>query len=343
MATVNSREFKFLNHHPRSVIEPTRLPSTPYAFLLGERISHSLSPHVHHVFWNHMQLRWQFYLLDTPDVDACFKELQSPNCVGCSITMPHKVTGLRFVDNLTEEARIIGAINTIYLRDNPSSNSRTYIGANTDCIGIRDSFLRAFPGVEEICRGQPALVIGAGGTSRAAIYALWKFFDVSTIYLINRSFSEIEEVVKSMSEGGCTTELLPLTTLDQASSLDVPRLIVGTTPDLPAESAEEKHAQKLISITLHKLTRVGDRDGYLLDMCYYPSPHTNLMKAAEMSGWQTVSGVEAVKYQAVAQNRLWSSKPVSELAIKEVSNVIEATLHQCNYLNNCSRERKSLD
>ncbi|RVX72312.1 hypothetical protein B0A52_04517 [Exophiala mesophila] len=221
--------------------------------------------------------------------------------------MPHKISCIKFVDELTEEGRIIGAINTIYFSNSPSLARKRYIGTNTDCIGIRDAFQKTFSGIDDKSAGRPALVVGAGGTARAAVYALWKYFDVTEVFMINRFVSEIEELRSSMLAAGCTLKVTAVTTLQQADSLEVPGLFVGTVPDIPAESAEGLHARDLVSAMLQKLTSSeGVKGGFLLDMCYHPKPQTTLIELASKHGWQTVYGMEAVKYQAVVQNHLWS-------------------------------------
>lgn len=221
--------------------------------------------------------------------------------------MPHKISCMKFVDEITEEGRIIGAINTIYFSQDPSLARKRYIGTNTDCVGIRDAFQKNFPGVKEKSAGRPALVVGAGGTSRAAVYALWKYFDVTEVFMINRFVSETEDLRASMLAAGCTMKVTAVTTLQQAESLQVPGLVIGTVPDIPAESAEELHARDLVSIILQRLAGSEEvKDGFLLDMCYHPKPQTSLIEIASKNGWQTVYGVESVKYQAVVQNYLWS-------------------------------------
>lgn len=146
-------------------------------------------------------------------------------------TMPHKVTFLQHVDDLTDEARAIGAINTVFLRRGVGGSTR-YIGTNTDCIGVREAFLQNIPGIHSQSEGRPALVVGGGGSCRAVVYAVWRWMGSSRIYLVNRSRSEVHAVIAHFdSEPGFTGELVHVQTMEEAAELETPVLVVGCVPD----------------------------------------------------------------------------------------------------------------
>lgn len=96
--------------------------------------------------------------------------------------MPHKVAILKHLDGLTPEGRDVGAVNTLFIRED-ADGKRLFMGTNTDVIGIRESFFRnAAP---ETFQNRPALVLGGGGAARSAIYALRTWMNVGTIYLVS--------------------------------------------------------------------------------------------------------------------------------------------------------------
>jgi hypothetical protein len=68
----------------------------------------------------------------------------------------------------------------------------TYIGANTDCIGVREAFRKSIPMVEEEANGRNAMVLGGGGACRAAVYALKRWLGAGTVYFVNRDRQEVE-------------------------------------------------------------------------------------------------------------------------------------------------------
>lgn len=141
-------------------------------FLVGYPIAHSMSPILHRALRKGLSQPWSLSLLETQDESWFLSALKQADIVGCALTMPHKVALISAVDEVTEESRVIGAINTVFVR-RAADDSPRYVGTNIDCIGVKEAFLQNFPGVVSISAGKPALVIGAGGACRGAIYALW--------------------------------------------------------------------------------------------------------------------------------------------------------------------------
>ena len=311
-------------------------PTTPRkGFLFGSPISHALGPKLHNTLWTDLQLPMTFLSVDSMDKQDFLPLLRSSDCIGASITMPHKVSCMSDVDELRDEARIIGAINTIFVRLDARIGARRYIGANTDCMGIRDAFERSFAGVKQKVRGKVGLVIGGGGTARAAIYALWKFFGVREIYLVNRLDTEVRQIMLSMTAAGCQAKMTHVQSVEDAARCEAPVIVVGAVPDIPAQTDGEVQAKTVVLELLRKLrTRENEQeqeqeqeqDGFLLDMCYHPSPTTSLIKVARDSGWQVVSGIEALIAQGLAQDVLWLEKPIEDSVADEVSKVIRAAL-----------------
>ena len=231
--------------------------------------------------------------------------------------MPHKVACMAHVDAFTEEARLIGAINTVFVRLNDNTSERRYIGTNTDCIGMRDAFETSFPGIRNVVRGMAGMVIGGGGTARAAVYALWKFFGINVVYIVNRIASEVEQVVASMTAGGCPVQLIHVKAIEDVQGRETPRIIVGAIPDIAPRTVDELQVVTVVTAFLKKLQCIPgpDKEGFLLDMCYHPRPVTRLIKSAKECGWQTVTGVEALIFGCMAQSMLWSEKSTENYII----------------------------
>jgi quinate dehydrogenase len=160
------------------------IPSAIY--LLSYPLARSLAPLLHNNLFSLTDHPWKFHLLESMDKQDLLDLLNQDGCVGAAVTMPHKVSFMPLVTDVTDEGKDIGAINTIFLRLDTEGNRR-WIGSNTDCIGVREAFLRNLS-PEELAFGytQPALVIGAGGACRSAIYALHHWLGVAKIYSVNR-------------------------------------------------------------------------------------------------------------------------------------------------------------
>ena len=77
--------------------------------------------------------------------------------------MPHKVAILEHLDALTPEGKLVGAVNTLFIREDASTGKRLYVGTNTDVVGIRDAFYQNISDPEARFYGRPGLVVGGGG------------------------------------------------------------------------------------------------------------------------------------------------------------------------------------
>jgi quinate dehydrogenase len=153
-----------------------------HGYLFGYPIAHSMSPLLHKTVYDNLGLNWAQYPLESRDMSLFLQLIKHPQFYGASVTMPHKVAILKHLDGLTEEGRDVGAVNTLFIQQDEAGN-RTYMGTNTDVIGIRDAF--AYNVDPAKFHNRPALVIGGGGAARSAVYALRKWMKASAIYLVS--------------------------------------------------------------------------------------------------------------------------------------------------------------
>lgn len=131
--------------------------------VIGYPIKHSKSPNLHNAGFREMHLDAEFTAVEVnpEDLDAWMKN-EFKNYEGVAVTIPHKETIRKYVDRETEAAQKIGAVNTLY-RENG-----LVIGTNTDCLGA----LKAIQTELLHLNNKKALILGAGGASRAIIFAL---------------------------------------------------------------------------------------------------------------------------------------------------------------------------
>ena len=285
------------------------------AYLVGNPIAHSKSPSMHHAVYSALGKRWAQILFETADLESFLRYMKhDQKCMGSGVTMPFKVAVIPHLDELTEEGRSIGAVNTIVVKAR-ADGSRSYCGTNTDCLGIRDAFLTNVTGAPY--RGKPGLVVGGGGTCRAAVYALQRFMGCSPIYIINRDPGEVEAVLQECRARGVGDDLIHVSTTEQARSLPPPGAVVSAVPDFTPVTEGEKTVREILSVLL-----AGSEKGALLEMCYHPSPITEISQLAVRSGWQVIGGIEAMIGQGMAQARLWTGIEIDDclrdVARKEV-------------------------
>lgn len=237
--------------------------------------------------------------------------------------MPHKVSIIPHLDELTDECRDVGACNTIFFKEG-KDGERLLVGTNTDIIGVREAFFQNLPegATSEIYRGRPGLVVGGGGACRSAVYALHKFVGCSQIYIVNRDVAEVEAVLSSCKAAGFGDNLVHVKTVAEAKALASPGTIVSCIPNFPPKTPEEVEAREVIVTFLEK------EKGAILEMCYHPTPYTEIGNISEKLGWQVILGTEAMIYQGLEQDRYWTGKKVEDLPSKEVHVAIAEALKE---------------
>ncbi|QPG76457.1 3-dehydroquinate dehydratase (3-dehydroquinase) [Brettanomyces nanus] len=256
-------------------------------YVVGTPISHSRSPALHTAGYKALGMNHTFEKFETNSAEEVSnKLLTQSNFGGCAITIPLKLDMLKYVSELSESARTIGAINTLY----PIGKDK-FGGANTDWIGIRDSFIHNGAPSKIIGDG---LVIGAGGTARAAVYALHQM-GCKKIYMINRTSSQIEEVKHQFPEN---FNIKPLNTLVEISSMGPVGFAVCTIPgnvDLD---------EGFRNIIYTALSNGFSKQKFLIDAAYKPL-ETPVLKMAQRIGWTTIPGRQMLVNQGVAQFKVF--------------------------------------
>jgi quinate dehydrogenase len=213
---------------------------------------------------------------------------------------------------LLDEGRVTGAVNTVVITE--ENGRRIYTGTNTDCIGIRDALLSKTP-PEKSQVSDAGMVIGGGGTTRSAVYALNKYLGCSPIYLVNREDQEVRDVINHFAET-LDVELIHLSSVGMADKITAPRYIVGAIPDFPPSTPAEVTVREIVKNVLNKPGK-----GILLDMCYKPV-FTHILAMAKDSGWQIVDGIQAMIGQGMAQVSIWSGLQKESIPTEAVSKLV---------------------
>lgn len=281
-----------------------QLPSQRF-FLFGNPIAHSMSPTLHNTGFKLLGLPHHYELFETDSVGEEIKAaIASPDFGGASVTIPYKLDVVPLLDSLSPEAEAIGAVNTIIPIRSTDGSYRLH-GDNTDWIGIIGSVRTHLPA--NMHAPETALVIGAGGTSRAAIFALQKL-GVKTIYLFNRSPSKAQLLVDAFQDAN--VEVIPKL---GAWSGDPPSVIVST---VPASATSFDPASTDAMYLPHELFShpVG---GVVVDMAYKPADTPLLQLAAKATNWAAVRGVDVLLEQGFVQFKLWTGRQSPRKAVSE--------------------------
>ncbi|KAI2641975.1 EPSP synthase-domain-containing protein [Xylaria nigripes] len=264
-------------------------------YLFGSPISASRSPALHNALFRQTGLPHEYSLFETDCVSEVQDMIHSPNFGGASVTIPLKLDVMSLLDDVSESARIIGAVNTIIPEVSEEGNIRL-LGDNTDWMGIVYSLRMAgLTMPPSAASAASCMVVGSGGTTRAAVYALHSL-GFHSVYLVARNKGAIEEISNYFSKD------YNIIHVEDASSIHhMPRVIIGT---VPADRPVDPSMGKLLGSIVRQPLQANQPHIYV-EMAYRPR-QTPLMTMAEESGWTTIPGLEVLASQGFYQFQLWT-------------------------------------
>jgi len=268
--------------------------------LLGHPIKHSYSPFVQNVAFEFEKLDYIYLAFDVPsaNLENALNGVLALGMKGLNVTLPHKEKIIRHLDELSEEATTIGAVNTIV------NDQGKLIGYNTDVTGIIETLT---PFKEQIT-GSTVTVLGAGGGARAAIYALIRHFKPEQINLINRTIQRADSIqnyfsTKMRYDGFKTMDLFPPDIVDtlRNSSLIINATTIGMFPEMDDTITDLKESFSSSQI--------------VFDLVYNPTK-TKFLKLAEAQGATTMGGLRMLVSQAAKSFELWTGvkMPVDKIS-----------------------------
>jgi shikimate dehydrogenase len=202
--------------------QPAITAQTSLVGLIGWPLEHSLSPVMHNAAFAALGINWAYVPLPVrpEDVETALSGLAALNFVGVNVTIPHKQAVMRYIDELSDAARLTGAVNTIHI------SGGKYYGYNSDAIGFLNSLHEA--GCDP--KGLRVVILGAGGAARAAVYALARA-GADSVVVINRTAERAAFLVDDLNLAFPDStlsfeELSTQTLIDLNNQVD---LIVNTT------------------------------------------------------------------------------------------------------------------
>ncbi len=267
--------------------------------LIGNPVEHSLSPAVHNAAFQHLGVNFAYVAFKVDDVAGALRGMRALTGIrGVSVTIPHKVAVLPYLDDIALTARNIGAVNTIV------SDGGTLTGYNTDATGALAALRAAGAPVD----GARVLVLGSGGAARAIAFALCMDATVSALTILAVLDQERDQLVRDLRDKtGVAVSGYPLSPETLARHLpDAQTMIHGTPVGMSPKSDETCVPASLLSSHLT-----------VMDIVYNPLD-TRLLKDARQAGCRTVRGLEMFLHQAVGQFELWTQQPAPIAVMRSV-------------------------
>ena len=251
--------------------------------VIGNPIGHSLSPLLHNTGFIARNVDAVYLPFLVPELGDFLRAIAELGIHGFSVTLPYKQTILRRLADCEPIAAEIGAVNTVVVR-----RDGLLYGCNTDYVGVLRALQRKLP-----LAGSRVLIFGAGGSARAAAFALARADAIVCICARNeRAANELARAV-----GG---EALPRRAL-RTEFFDA---ILNCTPvGMHPQAAISPLASRELNCRI------------VMDLIYRPQ-RTQLLRLAARKGITTVSGVEMFLAQGIAQWEIWTEHRAPEAAMR---------------------------
>jgi shikimate dehydrogenase len=257
--------------------------------IIGWPVEHSLSPTMHNVAFAVLGLDWAYVPLPVyPDhLGEAMRGLRALGFAGANVTVPHKQAVLSHLDEVSHAAQVIGAVNTIVVRNG------TLYGDNTDAAGFIASLREA--GFDPV--GTYCALLGAGGAARAVAHALADAGALQ-VCVYNRSFSRARDLCQDMAKFHPDARFEPASLSDVSVIGDDADLLVNTTSLGMWPHTEASPWPRELPIPGH-LT--------VCDLVYNPQ-ETHFLAQARAIGAETVDGLGMLVHQGAASFQLWTDQ-----------------------------------
>lgn len=268
--------------------------------LIGEKLSHSLSPEIHKKIFENLKISGDYSLIELKESEILdFFRDRSMEYRGFNVTIPYKVKLMDFMEEISDEAREIGAINTIFQK-----NGKFY-GYNTDYFGYKRTLEENNIDIKD----KDITILGAGGASRAVLK--YSFDEgVKNILIVARNIEKAKKELDSLLKNRDNIEFLNFEEFEKRKEKGY--LIVNCTP------------VGMFPNILNSPVSKESLENYenLVDLIYNPK-ETLFLKYGKELGKKSVNGLFMLVAQAVASQEIWQDKKIGNSVVKNIVSDLE--------------------
>lgn len=257
--------------------------------LFGEKLSHSLSPTIHNMLYQALGIEAAYSLFEIEPhmLQDAVKGIWTLNINGVNVTIPYKLKVMEYIDNVSDEALRIGAVNTIY------NNNNRLIGYNTDYTGFGRMLTRNSIEI----KNKTAVILGTGGAAKAVITYL-EDHNISKTYIVSRNPEDVN------SFDSLHYEIIDYNKLYQLKQTD---LLINCTP---CGMHPKIDCSPIEEITVSNFSTV-------IDLIYNPG-ETLLLNYARRNNLIAVNGLYMLVAQAAAAVEIWTGQIIDDNIIENV-------------------------
>jgi shikimate dehydrogenase len=252
-----------------------------YYGLIGVKLSHSLSPKIHNKIFEilNIQAMYKLFEIPTEDIHSCINTIRILKIKGVNVTIPYKQLIIEDLDELSIEAKRIGAVNTIV------NHNGILTGYNTDYFGFKAMLLKNSIDIT----GKTAVVLGTGGSARAVLTCL-KDLEAKKIFSVTRDMQE----KKSMPDD---IEVIDYNELKNIKGY----VLINTTPvGMYPKAGLSPVSENII-----------DNYECLVDLIYNPK-ETEFLRLGKKLEKFTCGGLHMLLWQAFKAQEIWQHIKINE-------------------------------
>jgi shikimate dehydrogenase len=269
--------------------------------IFGDPIEHTLSPLIHNTAFQELRLDYCYvpFHVKKEKLKEAVSAIRALNIKGVNITVPHKESVMQYLDEISEEAKYIGAVNTVL------NDEGILKGFNTDSKG----FIMSLKEQKVPVKDKNILVLGAGGAAKAIIYGILK--EKGRIYIFNRTVSKAFKIKDSFSNLG---QIEIVEKIDSSLMHKINIIVNATSLGLKKNDPMPMNPNLLKNEHIY------------YDVIY---PETPLMKEAEKIGCKVIGGIGMLLYQAFLAFEIWTNQKPSEKIFKKIKKNIDKYKNFC--------------
>lgn len=256
--------------------------------LLGEKLGHSFSPHIHSLIMQKLDIKGYYHLFEVEKekLEYAVTGFKNLNIKGVNVTIPYKTEIIQYLDETSEEAQKIGAVNTICFDKDKA------IGFNTDYYGF-GMMMNKF---DIKIKNKNAVILGTGGASNSVAQ-----------YLLDSGIDKITFVSRDINKARSKFKDFEVIEYEDIKNLKNHQLIINCTPCGMYPDTQKCAVEK----------EVINSFDCAVDLVYNPS-ETLFLKYAKAMGLKAVNGLYMLVGQAVKSQEIWNNVQIGEAIVDEI-------------------------
>lgn len=271
--------------------------STKLTCLIGHPVKHSFSPNIHNFLFEKYNLNNKYMCFDVKneDLKSAMEGMKSLGIIGANVTIPHKIEVMKFLDEISNSAKLIGAVNTI------KNENGKLIGYNTDGVGFVKSILDK--GYE--IKDKNIMIIGAGGGARSIAVELANF-GAKLIDIRNRNLERSKELC-NLLQANFNLQVNSNNVNIIKEDLENIDILINTTSVGLSPNIDEMIIDENIKV---------DKKMLVCDIVYNPK-ETKFLKWAKANQLDTVGGIHMLINQALESFHIWTDIKVDKEEVEK--------------------------